>query len=129
MEPINLKILYVEDDEDIREEMEIFLSLNFSELIVASNGAEGIEKYREHRPELIITDVMMPVMDGLEMIQNIKAEDGDKLCPLIVLTAFNKSDTNINDIKALGITHIMAKPIDPFILQEKIISIMKEKDA
>ena len=120
MELINKKILYVEDEEDIREELEFFLSLRFSEVIVAKNGLEGVEKFYESNPDLIITDVMMPVMNGIDMVKKLQSDLNDKLCPVIVMTAFNNSDTKMEDIQILRISHIISKPIEPFDLLKTI---------
>jgi len=109
MKKFDLTILYVEDDEDIREELEFFLSIRCKELIVAENGKEGLEKYRQFRPDIIITDVMMPVMDGLTMVKILKDEFGE--IPIIVMSAFNTSDIKMQNLKALNVKTIVSKPV------------------
>lgn len=118
LETFDLKLLYVEDEEDIREELEDFFSFRFKEVLVAQNGEEGLKMYEEHRPDIVVTDVMMPKMNGLEMIQAIREEFGD--VPVVVMTAFKKSDTSMEMIKELGINNIVSKPADPYKVIEAI---------
>ena len=125
LETFDIKLLYVEDEEDIREELEDFLSFRFKEVIVAENGEEGLAKYKEHRPDILVTDVMMPKMNGLEMIKAIREEFGD--IPVIVMTAFRKSDTNMGMIQELGIENIVAKPVEPHKVIESIKKAIEEK--
>ena len=123
------RILYVEDEEDIREELEFFLSMRVKELYVACDGTEGIAKYNAHKPDIIITDVMMAKMDGITMIKTLQNDSNESICPVIVMTAFNKSDTKLEDIEVLNVENIISKPVDPFILLEKIETILKDLDA
>ncbi len=83
-------MLYVEDDDDTRDQYCMFLSCIVGTLITAKYGAEGLAAYHEHRPDIIITDIMMPVMDGLAMIKQVRTFN--KLLPAIVLSAFELTD-------------------------------------
>ena len=69
-----LSLLYVEDDDNTREELEYFLQNKVEKLYVAKNGQEGLELFKEHENEidLIITDVNMPILNGLDMVKEIK---------------------------------------------------------
>ena len=67
-----LTVLYVEDEEVTRELYSLFLSSIVGVLITAENGAEGLKAYHRHQPDIIITDIMMPVMDGLEMLKQVR---------------------------------------------------------
>ena len=69
--------LYVEDEQAAREEVLVFLRRRAREILVAANGEEGLALFREKRPELVITDIRMPVLDGLGMAKAIKALDPD----------------------------------------------------
>lgn len=125
LETFDIKLLYVEDEEDIREELEDFLSFRFKEVFVAQNGEEGLAMYKEHKPDIIVTDVMMPKMNGLEMIKAIREEFGD--IPVVVMTAFRKSDTNMGMMQELGIENIVPKPVDPYKVIESIKKAIEEK--
>lgn len=69
-----LKILYVEDDELIRENTQEILERKCDNVVSAENGLEGLKLYEEIEPDIIITDIQMPKMDGLSMIKKIKRQ-------------------------------------------------------
>lgn len=68
------RVLLVEDDPHILRVMSMWLSQKGHELFEASNGAIGLQLYREHRPHIVITDINMPVMDGLQLLEEIFQE-------------------------------------------------------
>ena len=86
----SLTVLYVEDDDDTRELYSQFLSRTVGVLITAKDGAEGLAAYHLHHPDIIITDINMPVMDGLEMLKQVHTLDAS--IPAIVLSAFDITD-------------------------------------
>ena len=94
-----LTVLYVEDDEVTREMYSLFLSSIVGVLITAKNGAEGLEAYHTHHPDIIITDITMPVMDGLEMLKHVHTSN--ITIPAIILSAVDASDSP-NQLKGLG---------------------------
>jgi len=104
-----IKVLYVEDDEFIRDELSETLEFDVGELIVASDGEEGLEKFKKHSPDLVISDVKMPKMNGLEMSKHIKAISPKT--PIIITTAFSDSDYLIQAIE-IGIDRYVTKPVD-----------------
>lgn len=101
-------ILYVEDDDDVREQLSQFFQRRCGKLIVAADGAAGLKAFHEHRPDLVITDILMPVMDGLVMAQKIRAVDAK--IPIIVTTAFEQIDFMMRAIE-LGIDKYVIKPV------------------
>jgi CheY-like chemotaxis protein len=104
-----LAVLYVEDEESIRNEVAYFLSRRVGRILTAANGREGLDIYRSQRPDLVLSDIQMPVMDGLEMAAEIKRQQRET--PVILTTAFN--DTNyLQKAIALGIDGYVLKPID-----------------
>jgi len=112
-----LNVLYVEDDPEIRRQLVLYLSRRVGNLLVAENGQDGLELFRTHRPEIVVTDIVMPLMDGLKMAEGIKALDADT--PVIVTTAFNDQDFFLNAIE-VGIDHYVLKPIHLDALLEAI---------
>ncbi len=82
----NLTVLYVEDDDETRFQYSQFLSRMVGTLITAKDGEEGLAAYHEHHPDVIITDIAMPTMDGLTMIREVRSYN--KSLPAIVLSAF-----------------------------------------
>jgi len=104
-----IKLLYVEDDTDIREELADILKRQFPELSVAKDGKDGLNKYHEVNPHIILTDIRMPVMNGLDMIKHIRKENHN--IPIIISSAFNDSEYLLEAID-LEINHYLLKPIN-----------------
>jgi CheY-like chemotaxis protein len=80
------KILVVDDDPDIRLFLAFSLKKAGYEVLQAANGAKALEVFREKVPDLIITDAMMPVLDGYELIQVVKSEPASRGIPILMLT-------------------------------------------
>ena len=113
-----LTLLYVEDDEDSRKELSEFLSRSVGNLITATNGLEGVEAFNRHHPDIILTDILMPVMDGLAMAEKIRETDNS--VPIIVLTAFEQNDYLMKSVN-MGIDRYLIKPVDIHKLQEALL--------
>jgi len=105
----NLKLLYVEDNQEARESTQIILEEFFTNIVIAVDGSDGLEKYKSENIDLIITDINMPKMNGLEMTKLIREIDSD--VPILVLSAYNESGYFIDSIK-LGVEGYLLKPID-----------------
>lgn len=102
-------ILLVEDDVNIRHELLSFLrTLSFENIYVASNGKEGLESFKQHLPELVLTDLNMPLMDGLDMSKKIKKINEDT--PIILITSQFKQTITEKAID-IGIDAYLFKPI------------------
>ena len=104
-----LRVLYVEDDDLIREELAETLEFDVKELITATNGEEGLEKFKKYNPDIVITDIKMPKMNGLDMSREIKKISPST--PIIVTTAFSDSSYLIKAIE-IGINRYVLKPVD-----------------
>jgi len=104
----NINILYVEDDLTLQEEVNLFLSDIFQSVDLAKNGEEGLEKLALCPYDIVITDIKMPVMDGLEMIEKIK-----ELYPAqaILVTSAHNEIGNLCKLVNLGIEDFLAKPL------------------
>ena len=117
-----LSLLYVEDDDNTREELEYFLQNKVEKLYVAKNGQEGLEFFKEYKPDLIITDVQMPIMSGTKMIKLIK--EINPLIPIVIITAFNDAEHLFEAIK-LNVSNYLTKPLNLFALSEVLSTISK----
>lgn len=106
-------LLYVEDDEQVREQLANFLRRRVGTFYVAANGAEGLDLYRAHRPDIVVSDILMPEMNGLEMAEKIKALDPH--VPIILTTAFNETEYFLKAIQ-IGIDNYALKPVDADLL-------------
>ena len=102
-------ILYVEDDETVREQMSMILKMLFNVVDIAENGVEALEKYKNNKYDLIITDVTMPNMNGIELLKEIKKIDSTQ--KIIILSA-HREDEFIKEAKDLGVDGIIFKPIE-----------------
>lgn len=105
-----LSVLYVEDDAMIRQEFSLFLQRFFSSVTTASNGAEGLEMASKDRYDLIISDIKMPKMDGLDMIEAIKNQFPDQASMLL---SAHKEISMLQRSVELGVDGYLFKPIRP----------------
>lgn len=126
----NMSLLYIEDEDCVRESMAELLSHRFRQVWQAENGMEGLKLYREKAPDIVITDIRMPVMDGLEMARAILEHD-DKAA-IIVTSAHNESNYLLEAIE-IGITNYLLKPLEwdkvEAALRRCVESVRKERDA
>lgn len=121
----NLLLLIVEDEDKLREGLSTALSPFFLKVINAKNGDEGLKKFKKYKPNIVITDILMPIVDGLDMAQSIKEISKDT--PIIVLSAYSERERLLRAID-IGIDKYLIKPVDieelllifKFIKNEKI---------
>lgn len=102
-------ILYVEDEVEIRENIAILLRKIFPHVDIANNGEEGLEKYLKNTYDIVITDILMPKMNGLELIRHIRENNLKQ--EVIVISAYTDSEYFIQSIQ-LAVTGYIIKPID-----------------
>jgi len=104
-----LKVLYVEDNEEARESTVALLSNIFNNIETGVDGKDGLEKFKKQKFDLVITDILMPRMNGLEMIEEIKKID--KNIPIIIISAYNGNDYLLKSIK-LGVRGLVPMQIE-----------------
>ncbi len=104
-----LNLLYVEDNEEVRNSTMIIFGEFFGNITIAENGEDGYQKFQEQNFDLIITDINMPKLNGLEMIAKIRETNID--IPILVLSAYNETNFFMDSIK-LGVEGYLLKPID-----------------
>jgi len=119
VEKLDISILFVEDEELLRAIYERILDKFVSRLYVAENGKEGLELYEKYQPDLIITDIMMPVMDGLEMVEYIRRDDNN--VRLVILSAYGEAEYFMDAIK-IGVNSFLLKPVET----KKLTSLVEE---
>lgn len=116
-------VLYVEDDAMTREEVLFSLTSLFDTIYVAQNGEVGLELFYKYLPDFIITDIQMPILDGLSMLTRIKGTHPK--IPIIIMTAFNDTAYLLKAIE-LGISHYVTKPVNLKVLTSKINEIVEQ---
>ncbi len=113
-------ILIVEDDPLARLHLERFLTREGHKVVVANNGLEGVELFRKHTPDLILMDVMMPVMDGYESTRNIRANAVIQgMPPVIFLTGVDDQEQLAECLRCGG-DDFISKPFNHIILQARL---------
>lgn len=106
------KILVVEDTEDNRQILRDLLGMAGYEMVEAQDGVQGVAMAAEHRPDLILMDIQMPVMDGYEATRRIKADPALASIPVIAVTSYALSGDEAKT-RAAGCNGYIAKPYSP----------------
>jgi CheY-like chemotaxis protein len=115
-----MKVLVVEDDRSIQMVLELVLGrMAKCEVIVASDGREGLKKIQEQKPDVVLLDLMMPGMDGFEVCQRAKADEATRRIPVIFLTA-QPQPASVARAMALGAAGYIVKPFDPIKIIDQI---------
>jgi len=117
-EKIKPKILIIEDDNQSRYMLTFLLECNNFTVIQSVNGADGIAKSEQHKPDAIILDIQLPGMNGYDVAKELKVNDELKNIPIVVVTSFAMNGDKNKALDAGAIGYI-SKPINPetFIMQ------------
>ncbi len=116
------KLLVVDDEREIRDLLKKFLLAEGYEVIVASNGEEAVELAKRENPQIILLDIEMPGIDGIETCKRLKAEEKTRLIPVIMVTAFGN-----RDIEAYleGAADVVNKPLEMVELAFRVKSMLR----
>lgn len=117
-----IKILVVEDERDLNRFVALSLRNNGYEVVCAFDGAEGLEKAENERFDLILTDIMMPKMDGFELCESIRSFQKD--IPIVFMTAKDDKISKLTGY-SLGVDDYVVKPFDMDILLMKLSAILR----
>ena len=124
---MNKKILIVDDKNEFRRLTKTILETKF-EVESAENGIDALAKLQGgYLPDLIVTDLLMPVLGGKDLVEQLKSSGAWKNIPIIVLSSIDKSDEKIKLIK-LGATDYLEKPYNPAELLARIENILKSNN-
>ncbi|MBW7857835.1 MAG: response regulator, partial [Leptonema sp. (in: Bacteria)] len=113
------KLLFVEDNIVNREYILEILKHKFPNIITAENGEQGLELFSKHRPDLVITDIRMPALDGISMAEKLKEIDPE--LPIIIVSAFGDREELMKSIRT-GITRFILKPVN----NKELLAIVEE---
>ena len=106
------RILAVDDEPNIVRLIEVNLTRHGYQVETASNGVQALEKIRASRPDLVVSDVMMPEMDGFELLSTIRRDPALESLPVIMLTA-KTQDKNVMEGYSRGADMYLTKPFNP----------------
>ena len=120
------KILVVDDTPDARELMASILALEQFDVVLAADGMEGIEQARSESPDLIITDLTMPRLPGIEMIQKLRAMPEFKTVPILAVTS-QGMERALEAIRA-GANRALARPIENHLLLAFVFDLLKQTE-
>ena len=116
-----VSVLIVEDDKNIQELLQLYLEKEGYAVTVASDGGQGLAKFRAIKPDLVLLDVMMPVMDGWAVCKAIRA---DSQTPIIMLTAKGETDDKVTGLKA-GADDYVTKPFEMKELLARVEAVLR----
>src|SRR4029077_21130188 len=115
-----MKILGGEDDRSIQMALElVFTRMAKCEVVLASDGAEGLAMIQKHKPDVVLLDLMLPGMDGFEVCQRSKADEATRQVPIIFLTA-QPQPAAVARAMALGAAGYLVKPFDPIKIIDQV---------
>ena len=120
------KILVVDDEPDLVDTIQCRLEFNGYEVVSAENGKEGLEKAESERPDLILLDYAMPVMNGPETLKRLRNHPELKGIPVIMVTASAEAKS-VEEVCSYGIADYVVKPFDFTLLVDKITSVLDNK--
>lgn len=123
-----VKVLVVDDEPNIVQTLKDRLEMNDYLVFTAHNGSDGFKAAQDHSPDVILLDVIMPVMDGQEMLEKLRQQDWGKTISVIMLTARSQAQ-DIARARACGIDDYIIKPFDLSELLEKIEGIVERRKA
>ncbi len=123
MPTTDFTLLYVEDDRESQRQMKLILEDSVKKFYQAYNGEEGLKIFKEKNPDIILTDINMPVLDGLSMVKQIKELDATK--PIMLMSAF-EDKRYLSKAISMKIDFFVSKPINIDILENGLKAIAKK---
>ncbi|MDP9441162.1 MAG: response regulator [Actinomycetota bacterium] len=124
--PDDVKVLLVDDDPVILKLLQVNFEMEGYTVMMANDGIEGVEMARSHRPDIVLCDIMMPRMDGLEVTRTLKADDETRSIPIILLSARAQA-FDIQEGKSMGADEYVTKPFDPLELLDRVKDLLEGK--
>jgi CheY-like chemotaxis protein len=123
-----MKVLIVDDTNTLRSLVQIYLLAHGWEFVEAQDGAEGLEKVRALRPDVVVSDVKMPIMDGFELCAAIRSDAALRGTPVVLLTMLG-DDASRERGRLVGASAFLTKPISPEKLRDAVRAAVAGKGA
>ncbi len=114
------KIMIADDEEDIKVVMQLFLESKGYDIVTAFDGLDTIEKAKSEHPDLILLDVMMPVIDGFEVCKRLKADPATFAIPIIMVSAASHAESKQRGLEAGAVDYVV-KPFEPELLAQRVL--------
>lgn len=124
----SLSILVADDDRDIRDLVTFKLQQAGHRVIAVANGVEALEAARRNDPDLIVLDVMMPGLSGIDVTRELRADPGNSGVPIILLTA-KAQETDVEAGFAIGVDDYVTKPFSPRELVSRVQAVLARQRA
>lgn len=121
------KILIIEDDRYISKMYQLKLSLEGYDVQVADNGRTGVDKVKEFMPDIILLDILMPELDGFEVLQIIKSEEATKAIPVLIMSNLGQEDHIQKGMEMGAIGYIVKSQFTPSKVVENIKEVLSKK--
>jgi CheY-like chemotaxis protein len=121
---MSAKILVVEDSFETRDSLTVLLELCGYDVIVANNGEEGLVRALREAPDLIVTDVRMPGVNGIAMLRELRKHPGFRPVPAVVVTGYSRDCAD--EAFAAGADSVVAKPLNPEHLLKLVDHLLKK---
>lgn len=122
------KILVVDDEPDLVLMLQDKLEMSGYEVITASNGKEGLKRAIEDGPDVVLLDVQMPVMDGLEMLETLRKHP-EGVSKVVVMVSVRSQKEDLNRAEACGVKDYIVKPFELSALVEKVGEVLESAKA
>lgn len=106
------KVLIADDEEDIKTVVKLYLESKGYDVVTSYDGLDTLDKAKAEKPDLILLDIMMPVINGFEVCQQLKADEETKQIPIVMLSAASQADSVDRALDAGAVDYIM-KPFEP----------------
>jgi DNA-binding response OmpR family regulator len=126
METTKNKIVYVEDEKEMIDLVTLILSRKGYKVIGAVGGAEGLDVIRETMPDLVLMDLMMPDVEGWNVIQQMRADKATQDIPVIIVTAKAQKIDKVLGLHIAKVNDYISKPFSPQILLESVEKVLSE---
>jgi len=121
-----VKVLIIDDENDIRRIARLGLErVGKMQVVDAASGADGLEKARSEKPDVVLLDVMMPGQDGPATLASLRADPATSAIPVVFLTAKALAD-EVDRLRALGAVGVLTKPFDAMTLAEQVRAILEQ---
>lgn len=117
------KILVADDEEDVKMVVQLYLESKGYEILTAYDGLDAIDKAKNERPDLILLDIMMPIMDGFEVAKRLKNDPSTESIPIVMLSAASQTESKERALKAGAVDYVV-KPFDPEQLEKTVSTIL-----